>query len=284
MTGAKERSRESIRSSHHRLARSRSFSERGLDALENRSRPVGAPRSRSREDRGIGRFVPSCDRLPQCRDDEFELFHSQNDGRCRRLLPPLIRTRAIGFLRSVKSSQRVAHSYIRCITLRIWVFDFGAIGRFFSQSSSAIGRILSSRSPQRGLEVVLDIRPVGLRRRIPFGQFFRHVPVANGTQYHATQLAQELAKRINATAILLQAPGLVGTAEARRVLSRDPAVLQASSLFESIDLALVGIGSMEPSKLLSSSGNVFSHTEREELSNQGAVGDILDTGDDLAYI
>ena len=36
-------------------------------------------------------------RLAQCREDEFELFHSQNDGRCRRLLPPLIRTRAIGF-------------------------------------------------------------------------------------------------------------------------------------------------------------------------------------------
>jgi DNA-binding transcriptional regulator LsrR (DeoR family) len=51
-------------------------------------------------------------------------------------------------------------------------------------------------------------------------------------------------------------------------------VREASELFEQIDLALVGIGSMEPSRLLSSSGNVFSPEERAELIRQGAVGDI----------
>ena len=54
------------------------------------------------------------------------------------------------------------------------------------------------------------------------------------------------------------------------MLSRDPSVLVASGLFESIDLALVGIVCMEPSKLLSNSGTFFP-AEREELSNQGAV-------------
>jgi DNA-binding transcriptional regulator LsrR (DeoR family) len=58
------------------------------------------------------------------------------------------------------------------------------------------------------------------------------------------------------------------------VLARDSAVREASELFERLDLALVGIGSMEPSRLLASSGNVFSIEERPELSRLGAVGDI----------
>ena len=48
----------------------------------------------------------------------------------------------------------------------------------------------------------------------------------------------------------------------------------ASGLFDSVDLALVGIGSLEPSRLLASSGNTFSPQERAELERLGAVGDI----------
>jgi DNA-binding transcriptional regulator LsrR (DeoR family) len=39
-------------------------------------------------------------------------------------------------------------------------------------------------------------------------------------------------------------------------------------------VALVGIGSMEPSRLLARSGNIFSAAERSELGRQNAVGDI----------
>ncbi len=38
--------------------------------------------------------------------------------------------------------------------------------------------------------------------------------------------------------------------------------------------ALVGIGSLEPSSLLASSGNIFSVEERRQLRRAGAVGDI----------
>jgi DNA-binding transcriptional regulator LsrR (DeoR family) len=58
------------------------------------------------------------------------------------------------------------------------------------------------------------------------------------------------------------------------VLSRDPSVQEASALFEKLDLALVGIGSMEPSRMLAVSGNTFSREERAELQRLGAVGDI----------
>jgi DNA-binding transcriptional regulator LsrR (DeoR family) len=48
----------------------------------------------------------------------------------------------------------------------------------------------------------------------------------------------------------------------------------ASTLFSKLDLALVGIGSLEPSSLLASSGNIFSPEERKHLRRAGAVGDI----------
>jgi DNA-binding transcriptional regulator LsrR (DeoR family) len=95
-----------------------------------------------------------------------------------------------------------------------------------------------------------------------------------GTQYQATHLAQRLAERIGATPALLQAPALVGTAEARRVLMRDSSVSAVADMFPKLNLALVGIGGMEPSRILVSSGNTFSAKERESLRQAGAVGDI----------
>jgi DNA-binding transcriptional regulator LsrR (DeoR family) len=51
-------------------------------------------------------------------------------------------------------------------------------------------------------------------------------------------------------------------------------VQQVLSLFPKIDTALVGIGSLQPSKLLVSSGNRFSANEIAQLHAKGAVGDI----------
>ena len=46
------------------------------------------------------------------------------------------------------------------------------------------------------------------------------------------------------------------------------------SLFDQVTLALVGIGSVEPSGLLASSGNIFTPEELHLLQEAGAVGDI----------
>ena len=55
---------------------------------------------------------------------------------------------------------------------------------------------------------------------------------------------------------------------------QDPFVCDTIERFDSVTLALVGIGSVEPSDLLASSGNVFSSQERESLRALGAVGDV----------
>ena len=93
-------------------------------------------------------------------------------------------------------------------------------------------------------------------------------------EVHATQVTRRLADLIGGEAILLAAPGVVGSKSARDVLMKDRFVLEALNLFPKVTLALVGIGATEPSRALASSGNVFSPQEIKLLAAKGAVGDI----------
>jgi DNA-binding transcriptional regulator LsrR (DeoR family) len=95
-----------------------------------------------------------------------------------------------------------------------------------------------------------------------------------GAQTHATYLTQRLASLIGGSSILLPAPGITSSREARRVLMEESYVRLATGLFDDVDMVLVGIGAVEPSKMLASSGNVFSPRELAQLKKQGAVGDI----------
>jgi DNA-binding transcriptional regulator LsrR (DeoR family) len=93
-------------------------------------------------------------------------------------------------------------------------------------------------------------------------------------EVHATQLTRRLAQVVGGTATLLPAPGVTGTADARRVLLKDPFVREAVSLFRAVTVAMVGIGAIEPSRAIASSGNVFSPRELKQLAHLGAVGDV----------
>lgn len=91
---------------------------------------------------------------------------------------------------------------------------------------------------------------------------------------HATELARRLATLVRGTATLLPVPGVVGSTEARDVLVSDEHVRRVLDLFSTITVALIGIGTVEPSPLLRSSGNVFSSDELTAVEAKGAVGDI----------
>jgi DNA-binding transcriptional regulator LsrR (DeoR family) len=93
-------------------------------------------------------------------------------------------------------------------------------------------------------------------------------------EMHAGQLTRRLANLLHGEATILSAPGVVGSRETRDILLADSFVSEAVALFDRVTLALVGIGSVEPSRLLASSGNVFSQEELELLRDDGAVGDI----------
>ncbi len=92
---------------------------------------------------------------------------------------------------------------------------------------------------------------------------------------HAGRLTSRLADLLGGTAIFLPAPGVVGSAAAMEALTADHYVRSTLDLFDHVTTALVGIGAIEPSKLLADSGNRFSMEELEALRVQGAVGDVL---------
>lgn len=91
---------------------------------------------------------------------------------------------------------------------------------------------------------------------------------------HAAHLTRRLATLTRGGASFLSAPGVAGSAETARVYLEDAFVRSALDLFDKVTLALVGIGAIEPSKLLASSGNIFSQEELDLLRKQGAAGDI----------
>jgi len=94
-------------------------------------------------------------------------------------------------------------------------------------------------------------------------------------QLKATEVAVSLAHMTGAKAELLAAPCITGSRESREILLGDAQTRNTLSGFSDVTLALVGIGSVLPSRNLVSSGNSFSAPELAHLAQLGAVGDIL---------
>ena len=154
------------------------------------------------------------------------------------------------------------------------VRDLGAAAAFYLETTLKPEMIIGISSWSRSLFAMVEtLHPNTAAAGGKVVQILGGVGSAT-THYQAMLLAQRLAGLIGASPVLLQAPGVVGSAEAKAVLVQDPAVKEAARLFAKLDLALVGIGSLDPSPLLASSGNIFSVGERRQLRRSGAVGDI----------
>lgn len=152
--------------------------------------------------------------------------------------------------------------------------DLGTAAAFWLETRVKPGMVIGISSWSRSLMTMLDsLHQSDQGRDGTVVQILGGVG-NTGSQYYANRLAHDLASRISAASILLQAPAVVATPEARDVLSHDPAVKNVSNLFNKLDIALVGIGAIQPSSLLASSGNVFSLTDLKKIQGQGAVGDI----------
>jgi len=154
------------------------------------------------------------------------------------------------------------------------VKDLGNAAAFYLETTIGEGEVVGISSWSRNLLAMVDsLHPT---RR---GSGGKVIQILGGmgspdAQSHATSLTQRLAALIGATAVLLPAPGVVGSPDARRVLEKDSFLRQVIGLFAKVDTALVGIGSLQPSRLLASSGNTFSQEEIRQLQALGAVGDI----------
>ena len=95
-----------------------------------------------------------------------------------------------------------------------------------------------------------------------------------GAESHATNLTRQLASYLRGEPFFLPAPGVVSSVEAKKLYYKDQFVCDAIDLMNHVTLALVGIGTVEPSEMLARSGNVFSSEELEGLRSLNAVGDI----------
>ena len=96
-----------------------------------------------------------------------------------------------------------------------------------------------------------------------------HLPA----EENANHLTNQLAALVQAEPYLLPAPGIVGSASSVQVLASDPYVSETMQLFDQISLALLEIGSTEPSPFVSESRNALTE-ELAAIHDQGAVGNI----------
>jgi DNA-binding transcriptional regulator LsrR (DeoR family) len=93
-------------------------------------------------------------------------------------------------------------------------------------------------------------------------------------EVHASRLTERLAFLLKGEAHFLPAPGVTGSAESAAAFRADPFVAKTMALFDELTVALVGIGALQPSRLLARSGNIFSQDELQSLESAGAAGDV----------
>lgn len=154
------------------------------------------------------------------------------------------------------------------------VKDLGTAAAFYIETTIKPGIVIGISSWSRSLFAMVDaLHPSENAKDGKVVQILGGVGTAS-TKYQATLLAQRLASLIGASPVLLQAPAVVGSSQAKSVLIKDPAFQDAAKWFTAIDVALVGIGSLRASDLLASSGNIFSDKEVEQVQRKGAIGDI----------
>ncbi|PKH23774.1 DNA-binding transcriptional regulator [Enterobacterales bacterium CwR94] len=96
---------------------------------------------------------------------------------------------------------------------------------------------------------------------------------ANGN-VQATILTQTLAAHLNAPAWLLPSQSIERSVDERERLTSNTDVADVVSKFDEVNVAIVGIGELEPSQLLRNSGNYYDEEMLKILAERGAVGDI----------
>jgi len=154
------------------------------------------------------------------------------------------------------------------------IYDLGVATAGYLEATMTGGDVVGISSWSSTLLAAVDaMRPLpraGAERAI---QLFGGVgnPAAEA---HAARLTQRFAELTGARPTFLLAPGIAASREVRDALLQDQFVAAALDDLDDVTVALVGIGSLEPSTLLQSSGNIVSEQEHAKLAALGAVGDI----------
>lgn len=144
---------------------------------------------------------------------------------------------------------------------------------YLEATLSGTDRIGISSWSQTLLAVVDRMRPFTARGATEVVQLLG----GNGApevQGHSHRLLGEFARLLGAEPVYVQAPGIVANREIRDSLLADDALQQLARHWEQLTLTVLGIGNIEPSDVLITSGNAFTSAERAQLLADGAIGDI----------
>jgi len=163
---------------------------------------------------------------------------------------------------------------VDCVQKEDPMREIGAAAAYYVETTLKQGEVIGISSWSGTLLAMVDaMHPISRQTEAHVVQVLGGMgnPAA---ETHANRMTGRLATLINGEVHSLPAPGVVGSAESMRVMLEDQFIQKTLALFANITLALVGIGSVEPSALLASSGNSFSPQELAHLQTQGAVGDI----------
>ncbi len=153
--------------------------------------------------------------------------------------------------------------------------QIGAAAAYYLESALRPNEIVGISSWSATLLALMDaMHPTPRKGDVRVVQILGGVG-SPSAEVHASRLTSRLADLLGGAAIFLPAPGIVGSAAAREAITADHFVRSALDLCDQVTTALVGIGAIEPSKLLADSGNSFSLAELEDLRRRGAVGDVL---------
>jgi DNA-binding transcriptional regulator LsrR (DeoR family) len=90
---------------------------------------------------------------------------------------------------------------------------------------------------------------------------------------NVVDIVRRAAITLNATLVLLPAPGIVETVEAHKILMSDRSIKLALDMAPKADIAYAGIGAPSLDSIIVT-GNIMSQEEMQHVIDQGAVGDI----------
>jgi DNA-binding transcriptional regulator LsrR (DeoR family) len=94
-------------------------------------------------------------------------------------------------------------------------------------------------------------------------------------QFDCHEVTRRLAEKLGVDATLLHAPGIVDRRETRELLLRESAIAETFRLYQKLDIAIVGIGSISQGQSTLLSSGYVSASELKALQRAGAVGDVF---------
>ncbi|WP_254773929.1 sugar-binding transcriptional regulator [Microbacterium sp. cf046] len=144
---------------------------------------------------------------------------------------------------------------------------------YLEATLSGSDRIGVSSWSQTLLAMVDRMRPSSSPRASEVVQLLGGIGVPE-VQGHSHRLLGELARMLGAAPIYVHAPGIVAGRDIRDSLLEGAGMQDVARRWQHLTMAVMGIGGIEPSDVLSESGNAFPADERRVLLDDGAVGDI----------